>query len=127
MTTHNTIADTADNLCMMNKTSVTDVGDYENQHTLTTIYNDEGMSHEMEETMSEEAEEIDVPLTDRDTVMGNIANKSVTHKKEEPKLKVVCVDLLGSDLWTETHSESSVMLRRSALKKWQTTISLQQL
>ena len=48
MTIHNTIADTADNLCMMNKTSVTDVGDHENQHTLTTIYNDEGMSHEME-------------------------------------------------------------------------------
>ena len=85
MTIHNTIAD---NLCMMNKTSVTDVGGNENQHTLTTIYNDEGMSHEREETMSEEAEEIDVPLTDRDTAMGNIATESVTNKKEEPKLTV---------------------------------------
>ena len=82
MTIHNTIANTADNLCMMNRTSVTDVGDHENQHTLTTIYNDNGMSHEMEETMSEEAEVINVPLTDRDTAMGNITTKSVTHKKE---------------------------------------------
>ena len=88
MTIHNTIADTADNLCMMNKTSVTDVGGNENQHTLTTIYNDEGMSHEMEETMSEEAEVIDVPLTDSDTTMGNITTESLTHKKEEAESRV---------------------------------------
>ena len=91
MTIYNTIADTANNLCMMNKTSVTDVGGNENQHTFTTIYNDEGMSHEMEETMSEEAEEIDVPLTDRDTVMENLATRFVKHMKEEPEKKLVVV------------------------------------
>ena len=88
MTIHNTIADTANNPCMMNNTSVKDFDDHESQHTLTTIYNDEGMSHEMEEMMSEEAEEIDVPLTDRDTAMGNITTESVTHKKEEAELRV---------------------------------------
>ena len=88
MTIYNTIADTANNPCMMNETSVKEVDDHENQHTLTTIYSDEGISHEMEEGMYEVSEEIDVPLTDRDTAMGNIATKSVTHKKEEPKLKV---------------------------------------
>ena len=52
----------------------------------------------MEERMyeaSEEAEEIDVPLTDRDTVMGNIATKSVIHKEEEPELVVAKSHICG--------------------------------
>ena len=32
--------------------------------------------------VSEEAEEIDVSLTDRDTIMGNLATDFVKHKKE---------------------------------------------
>jgi hypothetical protein len=76
---------------MMNETTVEEsritFDAHENQHTLTTNYSDQGMSHEMEERMyevSEEAEEINLPLTDRD--MGNSATESVINKKEEPKL-----------------------------------------
>jgi hypothetical protein len=36
-----------------------------------------------------------VPLTDGDTVMGNIATKSVIHKKEEPELVVAKNHMCG--------------------------------
>ena len=82
MTIYSTITDTANNPGMMEETAVeksrTTFDAHENPRTLTTNNSDQGMSHKMEERMykvSEEAEEIDVPLTDRDTAMGNIATK----------------------------------------------------
>jgi hypothetical protein len=87
------------------KKSRTTFNAHENPCTLITSHSDQVKSHEMEmnmETMeermyevSEEAEEIDMPLTDRDTGMGNIATKSVIHKKEEPELVVAKSHMCG--------------------------------
>jgi hypothetical protein len=67
--------------------------------------------------VSEEAEEIDESLTDRDTIMGNSATEFVKHEKEEPEKKLVVVTShmcgLESDPWTETHSVLSMMPRRN--------------
>jgi hypothetical protein len=86
------------------KKSRTTFNAHENPCTLITSHSDQVKSQEMEmsmemmeERMYEEAEEIDVPLRDRDTIMGNIATKYVIHKKEEPGLVVAKSYMCGLD------------------------------
>jgi hypothetical protein len=61
LTIYSTITDTANNPGMMNETTAeksrTTFDTNENQHTLTTDYSDQGMSHNMEERMYEVSEE----------------------------------------------------------------------
>jgi hypothetical protein len=83
------------------KKSRTTFDAHKNPHTLATSPSDQVKSQEMEMNMetveermyevSKEAEGIDVPLTDRDTVMENLATRFVKHKKEEPEKKLVVV------------------------------------